>query len=150
MKTCYGCQRSLPLESFHRHKARKDGRQARCKDCQKQSTYEYRRQNPERASAIARRSYDNRGRGRQYLRLYGITEEEVNTLRLGQGFKCALCKRHESLSRDGRLAVDHDHETGRVRALLCHDCNTALGKLQDDPALLRRAADYIEKYKEET
>ena len=39
--------------------------------------------------------------------------------------------------------IDHDHETGKVRGLLCHECNTALGKFGDDPAILLRAVDYL-------
>jgi hypothetical protein len=45
------------------------------------------------------------------------------------------------------LHVDHDHITGRVRALLCSGCNTGIGHLQDDPDVLRRAADYIEQHR---
>lgn len=46
-----------------------------------------------------------------------------------------------------KLCVDHDHETGKVRKLLCHNCNRALGLLRDDPALLRKSAEYIEQHK---
>ncbi len=46
-----------------------------------------------------------------------------------------------------RLAIDHDHKTGQVRSLLCKKCNGVLGLVDDDPALLRAAADYIERHR---
>lgn len=60
-----------------------------------------------------------------------------------QGGKCAICGGTNPGGH--RLAVDHDHTTGAVRGLLCHACNAGIGKLRDDPALLRVAADYLDK-----
>lgn len=65
-----------------------------------------------------------------------------------QGGVCAACKQPETQMRNGKvkwLAVDHCHETDVVRGLLCCDCNIAIGKMRDDPARLRAAADYLEK-----
>jgi hypothetical protein len=60
------------------------------------------------------------------------------------GDKCAICRaENQSNGRRTRLAVDHCHTTGRIRGLLCHRCNTALGLLQDSPELLGRAAAYL-------
>ena len=59
---------------------------------------------------------------------------------------CGACGRAETITRAGNLktlAVDHDHGTGRVRGLLCGRCNTALGLLGDDPALIRLLLDYL-------
>lgn len=77
---------------------------------------------------------------------YGLTVEEYEALLDEQGGLCAICQRPERAQRAGRtmrLPVDHDHTTGRIRGLLCHSCNRAIGLLQDDPALLVRAADYL-------
>lgn len=67
-----------------------------------------------------------------------------------QGDRCASCGRPETaIGRHGevrRLAVDHNHETGEVRRLLCSACNTALGIMDDDPEMLRWLADYIESF----
>ena len=74
-------------------------------------------------------SYDPEARrDRTLVRRYGITVEEYDALFDAQQGKCALCG-GDSNGR-GRLAVDHDHATGRVRGLLCFTCNTALGRLE--------------------
>lgn len=76
---------------------------------------------------------------------YGLTEEAFEALLEQQGGVCALCRRLPEPSSVGRpaLVVDHDHATGRVRGLLCDSCNSALGKLGDDEAGLRRALEYV-------
>lgn len=59
---------------------------------------------------------------------------------------CAICEKPETTMRKGKLkalAVDHDHESGRVRSLLCQRCNMALGMVDDDVALLRKFIDYV-------
>lgn len=68
-----------------------------------------------------------------------------------QDGRCAICNESSSWNRrEGhRLPIDHDHESGRIRALLCHPCNQALGLMRDDPERLRAAASYIERYRVE-
>lgn len=86
---------------------------------------------------------------RRRLREYGITVEDYDALWLAQNGLCALCGNPETQTRKGNvkaLAVDHCHATGKVRALLCHACNCALGYLRDDPTLIRSAAAYIESH----
>lgn len=73
---------------------------------------------------------------------YGLEYEEYLALREGQGDRCAICDREHDEFAYG-LVVDHNHTTGKVRGLLCGPCNTALGSLQDSPALLERAAAYL-------
>jgi hypothetical protein len=72
---------------------------------------------------------------------YGLTIEEFNKMYEDQGGSCAICQR-----TDRPLVVDHDHKTGKKRALLCNGCNHGLGRFADDPALLRKAADYVEEH----
>lgn len=73
---------------------------------------------------------------------FGITRIEYDAWLKRQHFKCAICRTHMNLlSRS--LAVDHDHETGTVRGLLCSACNTALGLIKEDPVWLRAAAKYL-------
>lgn len=70
---------------------------------------------------------------------YGMTEAEYNELATAQGGVCAICKANP----EGRLAVDHDHETKQVRGLLCRPCNSGLGLLGDTRERLARALEYL-------
>jgi len=74
---------------------------------------------------------------------YGITPGQYDELLVSQGDACAICLR---VLKTRHYAVDHNHKTGEVRGLLCSTCNKdILGKSKDDPAMLRRAADYLEQ-----
>ncbi len=70
-------------------------------------------------------------------RRYGITAAEADAMLAEQGGLCAICVRSPAEH------VDHDHATGRVRALLCFNCNGGLGQFKDDADVLRAAADYV-------
>jgi hypothetical protein len=74
---------------------------------------------------------------------YGISTSRFEEICVSQGHMCAICRKPEAENHHGRLAVDHDHKTGLVRGLLCHNCNRALGLMQDSAGLLRAAADYL-------
>lgn len=78
------------------------------------------------------------------LYFYGITIEQWDEMVIAQLGCCAIC------GRQADLVVDHCHESKFVRALLCGTCNSGLGHFKDDPALMRVAADYIEKHRRET
>ena len=73
---------------------------------------------------------------------YGITLTQYNELFLKQNGVCAICKK--ACSTGKRLAVDHDHKTRRIRGLLCRQCNRGIGHFEDEPALLKIAAEYVE------
>ena len=82
--------------------------------------------------------------------LYGISIDEYDRLFAAQNGVCAVCRRPErSQNQYGlvSLSVDHDHRTGKVRGLLCVDCNRAIGQLGDDVLLLRAAVDYLERFR---
>ena len=77
-----------------------------------------------------------------YMRKYGITIEKYEILLAEQNGCCAICL--AVTGSDGkRLAVDHNHETGEVRGLLCDNCNTGLGMFKDNPSLLAKAINYL-------
>lgn len=78
---------------------------------------------------------------------YGLTVEQYEALSAAQDDKCRLCGNHASANRHGLLYVDHDHATGKVRALLCPNCNAAVGLFRDDASLMRAAANYVEEFR---
>lgn len=80
-------------------------------------------------------------RGYLQTQNYGITPEQVETLALGQGGVCAACG--EVPGNKNGFHVDHDHSTGKIRGLLCHGCNLALGNLKDDPARISGLYEYL-------
>jgi hypothetical protein len=94
--------------------------------------------------ATNRERFSNNVR-RNQLAQYGITPQEYQAMGDAQGWLCAVCKCPRSDERRRRLCVDHDHETGEVRGLLCGLCNTAAGQLQDDPAIIEELARYIRR-----
>lgn len=97
----------------------------------------------------SRKAYNKTGRGarvRLNIRLkcdYGITLEDYERRFLEQGGRCKICETTDS-SPSLRFHVDHCHVTGKVRGLLCFNCNSGLGQFKDDADLLRKAAEYLE------
>lgn len=82
-------------------------------------------------------------------RKFGLSLHEYGQMLIAQNGKCAICGDEDGGTRNGEtkaLAVDHDHKTGKVRGLLCEACNQGIGKLKDDPKVLRAAADYLDKH----
>ena len=80
---------------------------------------------------------------------YGITEADYKTKLSEQKYKCVICEKEHDITvknNKGILVVDHDHDTGVVRDLLCHSCNMGLGKFSDNPQLLDKAAEYLRKH----
>jgi hypothetical protein len=82
-------------------------------------------------------------------RKFGLTIAQIDAMLERQGGKCAICRTDTPGGR-GRFHVDHCHATGRVRGLLCSDCNLGLGRFKDDTELLQTAADYIAGQKQGT
>ena len=80
-------------------------------------------------------------------KLYGISPPEYDAMLAAQSGRCAVCGMAAGDAPRGVLYVDHDHSTGRVRALLCSGCNGALGQAREDPKTLRALADYMERHR---
>jgi hypothetical protein len=92
-------------------------------------------------------------RALRFRKKFGITRADYDQMLAAQGGVCAICGSDERSINQGverMLAVDHDHNTGKVRGILCERCNRAIGLLKDSPAILRRAANYIEQHAEQT
>lgn len=82
------------------------------------------------------------------LKPYGLSAVDYELIKTSQNRVCAICRAPSKQFRNNReydLHVDHDHETGQVRGLLCSKCNTALGLFKDDVALLQSAIEYLVK-----
>ena len=75
-------------------------------------------------------------------RTYGITLEEYNEMLKDQENGCKLCGKTEE-EEGRRLAIDHCHESGKVRGILCSDCNIGLGKFKDNKEVMQKAIDYL-------
>jgi len=129
VKRCNRCGIEKPVEGFYRNSRSSDGLQGYCKQCDK-----IRRETPERMEAKKHSAWLGQ------LKKYGITESEYNQMFSDQMGLCRICQKPEV---DIRLAVDHDHETGKVRGLLCKRCNMAIGLLDDDPQIVTSAALYL-------
>lgn len=80
------------------------------------------------------------------LNKYGLTSDDYLRALAQVGERCAICG--DAPSPGYRLAVDHDHASGKYRGLLCVRCNAGLGNFRDDPARLLRAADYLRQHRE--
>lgn len=83
----------------------------------------------------------DRGLDSHYRRNYGLTLEQVRAMSAAQNDTCPGCLRVPAEGE--KLCVDHDHETGKVRGLVCDDCNVGMGRMKDDPAILLRLAHYL-------
>jgi hypothetical protein len=118
-KICARCNNDLAIDSFHRRRDRIDGRESCCKTC--------------RVESVTRRKL-------KYL--YGLYPEDVKALIADQGGLCAICQRVLSVNSK-QVHVDHDHATNRVRGILCHRCNLALGLLDDDANVVKAALEYL-------
>jgi len=88
-------------------------------------------------------SYREAKRRSALLRRYGISQEQFVDLFEAQDGACAICGTSEPGGRRNTLHIDHCHDTGKVRGLLCNPCNLMLGLAKDNPAALTRAADYL-------
>ena len=79
---------------------------------------------------------------------YGITQEQYDSMLEAQGGVCDICLKDDpkAPARANCFVVDHDHETGKVRGLLCHACNRGLGNFQDDLTILLSSVNYKLKH----
>lgn len=93
-----------------------------------------------------RKQQKARNHERMVAQTYGLGPGEYARLYEEQGGVCAICQR--ATGKTKRLAVDHDHDTGLVRGLLCGPCNKLVGYFRNSPAAFRRAAAYLEEAEE--
>jgi hypothetical protein len=132
-KLCTRCFDIKPLTAFTRMSSGRKGVHPYCRLC---------------SSAQQRRQYaEGLTRSTRLQRLFGSGLQQYEGMLKEQDNGCAICGRRDAGRRTDRLLVDHDHVTGRVRALLCHKCNAVLGMMDDDPERLEAAARYLRAFK---
>lgn len=150
-KRCTKCLKAKSLKSgFYKTPLGKYGLRSTCKECCRAASQKWMNSNRDSFRLYARERYiQNRHRLRfeQLLRKYGISESEYDELHAAQSGTCAICLFPET-SKDWRgstrrLAVDHDHRTGRIRGLLCYRCNVSLGTLEKSGT--KRIQRYLKK-----
>jgi hypothetical protein len=130
-KTCCRCKTEFPLSKFVKDKNRKDGLYPVCKDCSKIYARYHRATYPEKSQ----------GYTRKYK--YGITNEDYDKKINEQGNACAICQTKTPGGNKESFFIDHDHQTGKVRGLLCRSCNLMIGHARDETQLLAMAIDYL-------
>jgi hypothetical protein len=115
MKECRKCEEVKPLASFSKRSFLKSGSETHCKTCE---------------------------RARKLKALYGMTPEDYSDIMDAQQGRCGICHKEETLE-GSTFNVDHDHETGIIRGILCGPCNRGIGLLQDSPEVIGRAWAYL-------
>ncbi len=140
MKICKRCHQEKSLDQFYKNKLmKKDGHVNICKECDKERI---RNRYPDLKSSD---KYKQMKQNTYLKRVYGITLEDFNKKFQEQNGCCDICGLHQTeLKRI--LDVDHDHLTQEVRGLLCNNCNTSIGRFNDNIELLEKAIKYLKKY----
>ncbi len=147
MQVCNTCKLNKPLEDFQHDITRSLGRTYKCKQC----LSKYNSFKKDQNKARRRRHYLKAGeyyRRKKLMREHGVTKEQYDLIAKQQNYLCKICDLPESLkhARTGTpisLSVDHCHETGIIRGLLCGRCNMALGAFKDKHELLNKAINYL-------
>src|SRR5262249_711251 len=146
--TCTQCSRILPETEFTPRKSRDGKRHPWCRDCLRAYWRKRYHENPEpwRRANIAWKTRHPEAFSRMLrkatLKQYGLSLEEYEAIFHSQAGKCAIC----GDTTKERLCVDHDHATGRVRALLCRPCNIALSQAKESRDVLAKMIKYLEEH----
>lgn len=154
IKQCISCKLNLAISEYHKHPSSKDRLVSKCKICCSKYLKEYRIINSSKLKANKREEYQrnrNRYLERELIRKYGITMNTYNQMLKEQDYKCRISNASESNSsnkgKTRAFDVDHCHETGIVRGLLCGLCNVGLGSFRDNTDLLVTAIHYLNNNK---
>lgn len=142
-KTCCVCSIRKSFSCFYNFKNKSDGKSYRCKQCDDEARKKWKELNVEAAKYSSRRN--------NLKAKYGIDIDDYIKMLEKQNYRCAICcaSSNNVKGKTRKLwnfAVDHCHKTKQIRGLLCNSCNRAIGLLQDDVTILRKAADYLAKH----
>lgn len=138
-KTCSKCKMEKRLMKFSNRASSVDRKSPWCKECSHQNLQIWRKTDKGKHSM----------RQRNLKVKYNVSLEDYQILLENQKNNCAICNEKESAMNHysktvKRLAVDHCHTTGKIRGLLCTNCNTLIGKSKDDIDILRNVIKYLE------
>lgn len=145
-KACSMCGVEKPLNEFSKTKQLKSGYKAHCKTCHNNINKKYysNEDNYRRQVLWAKANPESRKKSYRKNKIkkeYGLSWEEYLELVKKFNNQCGICGGKDSIS----LSIDHNHKTGKVRGLLCNNCNNGLGRFKDSTSLLNKAIDYLNK-----
>lgn len=130
-KRCGQCGEVKPSADFYRDIACHDGLHNQCKKCLLSAQHKSYMNNPTRPIAA------------RIKRAYGMTVEDYDRILAQQNGRCRICRRPPERTR---LCIDHNHESGQVRGLLCSNCNALLGLARESQSILQAAIEYLDTY----
>jgi Recombination endonuclease VII len=143
-KTCSKCNQTLCVSNFRFDKSKKSGYHSNCRSCELAQ-----KQTPEfkaKRSIRLKKEWQEMSRLERYeiklKQFYNLSLSDYQGLYAAQKGCCGICQKTFS---EFAMFVDHDHESGKIRGLLCRTCNCAIGMLGDDLKGLMRAVDYLKR-----
>ena len=136
-RICKHCGVEKPKSEFHKRSGYKDGIRPFCKECRRAYEIDNYHKNKDNRPYCYEIDKD-----RKLKKTYGISFVEYEKMLNAQNGGCAICGTTKTGKRKA-FHVDHCHGTGRVRGLLCGNCNSGIGNLRDDVGLLQRAIEYL-------
>lgn len=148
LKWCGLCKQNLPLDQFHASTRTYDGLSRSCKACAHANHSRWRIKNKPYTNTKQReRRANDPKRYSEYARrhAYGLVPGEYDRMLAEQEGRCAICLTDTPGGPHNVFAVDHCHDTGTVRGLLCTSCNNGLGRFKHRSDYLRAAAEYIDR-----
>lgn len=157
MKECSSCHQVKEDSEFQKSRVNKDRLHHYCRVCNSAAVAEWRKRNPnaakesrearkEKISEYSKEYYkkqetQDRMRRNALVRKYGITVSDYDAMLVSQNSVCKICG---EVNKDGKpLSVDHSHNTGKVRGLLCSKCNIALGMIRENESILSKMREYL-------
>lgn len=152
-KICTSCKAEKPIKNFGACSSYTDGYRCQCNPCRSAKQTVYQKTEAGIKSRLAAQANRKPGRKRNYIagshrwvtlkRNHGISKEDYESRLEKQGMRCAICRTDDPKGAYGVFVVDHCHDTGRIRGLLCGSCNVALGFLGDTLEAIETAANYL-------
>lgn len=154
-QTCYNCKSIKNISFFRKDKRIQNGYSNQCKDCANKYRYNYSKTDK---SIKQRREYFQKNKEKlknkkdplkeklwMLKHRYNLTKEQYINLLETQNFSCAICFTEEN-KLPKKLFIDHCHKTGKIRGLLCHNCNSSLGLLKENIVIINSLLNYIKSY----